>query len=373
MKYIGFYDTEKDRRSMCLAAVNKMNYICSALNVIGHSVEVIACGMIANEDIPETTEQIFESTTVRFFRTKKRSRNKLVRILQLIRQNFILFWYLLTQIKRNETVLTYHSLGLMRSVYIAKKLKGFRLVLEVEEFYNDVYLKSELSKKMEERFIACAEGYIFPTELLNQKYNEKKKPYCVIHGTYGTELDRRVFFADDKIHVIYAGTFDPRKGSLEAVKVARYLPENYHIHILGFGSEKETENLKKTIVSVNQEALAMVTYDGLLSGEEYICFLQKCQIGLSPQDPDAVFNATSFPSKILSYMANGLRVVTVRIPAIEGSAVGNNLYYYDKQTPEELAKAITQVDLNDNYDSRKKIEELNQQFCSDLKALLEEM
>ena len=121
----------------------------------------------------------------------------------------------------------------------------------------------------------------------------------------------------------------------------------------------------------NAKGKATVSYDGLLSGEDYIQFLQKCQIGLSTQNPDAAFNATSFPSKILSYMANGLRVVTIRIPAIEGSAVTENLYYYDKQTPEEIAKAIEAIDFQDGYNSRKKIFELHQQFAKDLKDLLE--
>lgn len=65
-------------------------------------------------------------------------------------------------------------LGLMRCVYWAKKIKRFRLILEVEEIYNDVFLKSKASRRMEERFIKNADKYIFPTELLNQKLNSGK-------------------------------------------------------------------------------------------------------------------------------------------------------------------------------------------------------
>ena len=48
-------------------------------------------------------------------------------------------------------------------------------------------------------------------------------------------------------------------------------------------------------------------------------FIQKCQIGLCTQNIDAAFNTTSFPSKILSYMSNGLEVVGVNIAAIKNS------------------------------------------------------
>ena len=45
------------------------------------------------------------------------------------------------------------------------------------------------------------------------------------------------------------------------------------------------------------------------------------------------------------YLANGLRVLSVRIPAVENSAVGGILYYYDKQLPQEIANAIMDIDV----------------------------
>lgn len=372
MKYIGFYDTLKNRRSMSLAAVNKMNYICSALNKNGKKVDIIACGMIAQEKIEKGTEKISDKTLVHFFKTMKRNEIKAFRIIQLILQNYVLLKYLITHTKRKEKVLVYHSLGLMRVVYWAKKIKHFQLFLEVEEVYNDVQLQSKASSKMEMKFFDSADGYIFPTQLLNKKFNETNKPSVIIHGTYNVEHDRRVSFGDNKIHIVYAGTFDPRKGgAAAAIAAAEYLSENYHVHIIGFGSDKDVEHIRKVIDETNSKSKASVTYDGLLSGEDYIQFLQKCKIGLSTQDPNADFNETSFPSKILSYMANGLRVVTVRIPAIEESAISQDVYYYDRQTPTAIAEAIMKIDFNDGYDGRKRIKELDKSFRMQLKNLLE--
>ena len=370
MKYIGFYDTQTGRRSMCFAATNKMNYICKALNQQGFPVEIIACGMIAKEAIPATTEQIYPQTEVQYFKTKKSSRNKLLRIWNVLRQSIVLFWYLVTQIKHNEIVLSYHSLSLMRVMFWAKKVKKFRLVLEVEECYNDVYLRSQASKKMEEKYIASADAYIFATQLLNQKYNQSGKPYVIIHGTYQVEEVKDVSFDDDnKIHVVYAGTFDPRKGgAYAAIEAMQYLPEQYHLHVLGFGSQKEVAEVKALV-----ETMPNASYDGLLSGDAYTEFLQKCHIGLSTQNPEGDFNATSFPSKILSYMANGLRVVTVRIPAVETSAIGADMHFYDRQTPQEIAKAIMQVNLEVGYDSRKRLQELNEMFCNRIKKMMGEI
>ena len=209
--------------------------------------------------------------------------------------------------------------------------------------------------------------------------NTEKKPEVVIHGTYKVEPERKCnIFKDnlqqenhDMIHVVYAGTLDPRKGgAIAAAAAAEFLPEGYHIHILGFGSQSDIKNMQDRVAEISSRTKAKVSYDGLLSGEDYIRFIQSCDIGLSTQNPDAAFNATSFPSKILSYMANGLRVVSIRIPAIEQSAVGDILYYYDEQMPEEIAKAILAVDMNSTYDSRMHIQELDRDFCTQIGVLI---
>ena len=72
-------------------------------------------------------------------------------------------------------------------------------------------------------------------------------------------------------------------------------------------------------------------------------------------------------------MANGLRVVSIKIQAVKKSAIGKLIYYYDEQTPENIANAIKNVNLNDNYDSRKLIIKLDEQFLKDIKLILEEI
>ena len=179
-------------------------------------------------------------------------------------------------------------------------------------------------------------------------------------------------FTDGKIHCVYAGTLDPRKGGAAAAAAsALFLNGNYHIHILGFGNEKEKKEMYDIIDDISKKTEARITYDGLLSGDEFTSFIQSCDIGFSTQNPDAAFNSTSFPSKILTYMVNGLRVVSIRIPAIEKSAVGKFMYYYDEQTPENIANAVKSIDLADGYDSRKELERLSCEFTDKLSLIID--
>lgn len=98
--------------------------------------------------------------------------------------------------------------------------------------------------------------------------------------------------------------------------------------------------------------------------------MQNCDIGLSTQKPDAAYNSTSFPSKILSYMSNGLQVVSIRIPAIELSPVGKFIHYYDVPTPENIADAVKKIHLEKCDDMKMVIRNLNADFCRNLKKLL---
>ncbi len=371
--YLGFYDIDNnknEKRNIVLSATNKMSYIIEAIDDCGYCADVISASYTLGEKkCPEKCIDIAKNSKLHLFKSLPWG-NKFKRVKSYIYTYRQLYKYIVSNLKKDDILIVYHSMAYMSPVKKAKKKIGFELILEVEEIYNDVIKKSEKKREQEVNYFKLADKYIFPTELLNECVNKENKPYSVIHGTYRVERDRGGSFGDDKIHVLYAGTLDPRKGGAAAAAAAGFLPENYHVHILGFGGKTEIEYIKKLVSDVNKKTRATLTYDGLLSGDDYIEFIQKCNIGLSTQNPNADFNATSFPSKILSYMANGLRVVSVRIPAIEHSAIGEDMYYYNEQTPEEIAKAIMSVDLNDGYDGRAKIKQLDKSFREELKELL---
>ena len=377
--YLGYYDLPDGKTDVVLAATNKMRYIIDVLAESGYCVEIIsASSNKRGERNVGGTRQIGDNVSLTTF-SSNFGKNRFARVVK--RRIFFnrLKSYLKKQVAEGDTVLIYHSLGYYKLYkWLMTQLKA-NVILEAEEIYTDVGKTRFVTREKEERALSYANAYIFPTRLLDEKVNKAHKPSVIIHGTYGVEADRECkfdnaeFHEQDKrtIHCVYAGTFDPRKGGAIAAAAAEYLPSNYHVHILGFGSDVEIQNMKDMIVDISSRSKATVTYDGLLSGEDYIRFIQSCDIGLSTQNPNAAFNATSFPSKILSYMANGLRVVSIRIPAIESSAIGKYMHYYGTQTPDEIAKAIMSVDVEDDYDGRTIISQLDAGFRSELVKLLE--
>jgi len=380
--YLSYYDStgSNEHRNVTLSAKTKMDYIINCLVKAGERIEIISASGSADkkESYPKSYTEIQDNVYLKKFYTFPWG-NSFQKLLSMTTSRASILFELLKK-RKNDIVLVYHSLGYMNTVLFAHKIKRFKLVMEVEEIYADVTGNQKIRAK-ELRFFQEADAYIFPTQLLDDAVNTRHKPSVVVHGTYQVEPDRYCnVFNDDveysekkTIHCVYAGTLDPRKGGAIAAAAAEYLPSNYHIHILGFGGEKEIQEMKKLVADVQSRSKATVSYDGLLSGEEYIRFIQSCDIGLSTQDPNAAFNETSFPSKVLSYFANGLHVVSIRIPAVEQSAVGDMLTYYDVQSPEEIAKAIMSVDVHASYDSRERIDKLHESFVQDLKQMLKQV
>lgn len=370
--YMAYYNStnSSERRNAVLSSVNKMNYICEALENNGYNTEIVsASGTTEKKFCKSKKVKLTDKTTLKLFSSLPRL-NRIVSVIDRVILKTKLFLYMIKNTNKDSIVMVYHSLGYMSLVKRLKKLKGFKLIIEAEEIYGDVIGDEKTSQK-EYEFFKIADAFIFPTELLSEKVNTEKKPEVIIYGTYHIEKELPKLFSDGKIHCVYAGTLDPRKGgAIASAESALFLNENYHIHILGFGNEKEKAEMLNTIDSISKKSKAKITYDGLLSGEEYIKFIQSCDIGLSTQNPNGKYNDTSFPSKILSYMANGLRVVSVRIPVVEESGIGKCVYYYDEQTPENIAKAIKSIDFSEEYDSRKAIGMLDKDFICDLKKML---
>ncbi len=370
MKYLCFYDSKNHNRPVNIAAVNKINYICSVFNSAGTDIEIISCAMTAPKSIPAQTEQLDEHTSVRYFSTRKIRSGRIWVLSEIIRRSLIVFFYLLFNTKKNEKVIVYHSLAIMRSVMLAHKIVGFHLLLEAEEIYNDVYLRSRRNKKTELKFLNSADSYFFPTEILAKKINTDGKPQAIIYGAYEVKLTDAKAYNDGRIHIAYTGSFDPNKGGLfTALETSLYLGRDYCLHILGHGTAEAENRLKRFVNEHSLKDACEIIYDGLLSGDDYIKYLQRCDVGLSTQNPSAKFNSTSFPSKVISYLANNLRVVTFPIEVLKQSEMNSLLYYYNDDSPQEIARVIKSIDFSKPYDSRSTVLEMEKSFRSSVKKL----
>lgn len=346
IKYVGYFDdesNESESRNFALSAAMKMRYICNVLLRIGCEVEVVSPSQTrGRRGFPGKVYRTDQGFTVRLFRTFGRG-GRVRGVFRLLSGQLSIFWYLIWSVRRGESVLVYHSLLLQFPVLFAKYVRGFRLLLEVEELYQDVGRLPILIKWGEHAVIRNADAYIFASDLLNERLNPAGRNNIVLYGSYAMEGDSDqpgVEFEDGRVHAVYAGTLDPRKGGIACIDAALYLDESFHIHILGVGSPAEVAQCKDRIRHLQRETTCKISYDGVLTGPALGAFLRMCHVGLATQNPEAKFNGTSFPSKIITYLAHGLRVVSVRIDAVQRSSVAEELVFSDSISGEDVAEAI---------------------------------
>ena len=371
--YVGYYDTpdSKQQREYYPAATNFMDYIAQVLVDDGYAVEIVSMSPTkgakpANGGRRALSNEIWLKT---FFSIG--DGNSFFHRINIHLIRFEMFIYLLTKIKKNDILLVYHSLNYAKVIMVLRKLRIFRFVLQVCEIYQDVTdnLANKLKKAEFEIFQRC-DACIYSNDLIREKLDpDHRRESLVLYGVYKTHKPDVTPFADGKIHVVYAGTLDHRKGAGAAAEAAKYLDNRIHIHILGFGGEEQIAHIMSLVENHNGDST--LTFDGLLQGEAFSSFMAKCDIGLCTQSMDATFSDTSFPSKILTYLAYGLCVVSVRLKAVEISKIGNQLCFIDSCTPEAVAEGIQAALRNHEPKSSTLLTFLDKQLHEELRELLE--
>lgn len=376
MKLVCFYDVKKydnEDRVFAPSVATVIDYIADSLYKLGIPVEIVSAAETrkSNGRFLKRSEIIREGVVLTQC-SSNGYKNKILRFLSKCKSRLWLVYYLLKNTKENEIVFFWDSPVLYEPLILFRILdrKKVKILYYASELYADLYSLGKLKCKMERKLFNDADFLLVSTKLLDEKINQAGKESIVLHGTYNSIPRFKEKFTDGLIHVVYSGVINSHKGSKKAVEIAAHLSSDYHINIIGFGKEDDIDELKRDIQRSNEVNECKISYDGVLFGKEYYQYLQKCDIGICSQDLNAKYNGSSFPSKILSYMSNGLRVVSVDLTTIQDSEIGNMVYFTSSDSAEDFAKAIVEIDMDKKYDSRATIAELDVKFAEDLGALL---
>lgn len=374
IKYFCYYDYREGKvpREGVQSASTKIDYLIEACNKNGVAVDVISkSGVSSSNFCLDLGGRIHRGdNTLRHFISLGGTSSSLRVLSRWLNTLHFLVWFL-CNVKRNEEIWVYHSLGYCKLFIWLKKIVGFKLIGEIEEIYQDVHEQSASTAAAEFKFHAICDKFVYPNVLLNPICNPQNKPYLVVHGLYYTVPDMGVHFDDNDVHALYSGTFDPEKGGAQvAIEMTEYLPENYHIHITGFGNEGLTAKLQELTKTFSTRSKAKLTFHGFISREELNELMQKCHVGLCTQPPHTKLNATSFPSKILNYMANGLVVLCGKNEAISQSAVGDIVAYYESDDLSEIAAAVVAAAKIDGGECRARLVLLDKEFTLKLNGFL---
>lgn len=375
--YVGFYNHQtffKENRCSFPAATNKINYMLNLLERLDMKVDFFTCNWTMNKKCyPAKTYKISENINIHTLFTISWS-NRFFKSISSRIIKIQLFFRLLKDAKKNSTVIVYHSIFYSKLIILLKKIRRFNLILEVEELYQDINNLTFKEILSENEILKLADKFIYVNELMPERISSDK-PYIVISGDY--QIKKRNHqsdkFHDNKTHIVYAGIIDSKKmGAFTVLDIAKILDEKYAFHILGFGNINDIKELNNKINSFNLEnPQKRIIYEGLLEGELFNNFLQKCDIGLSCQNPNGKYNDSSFPSKILTYLTNGLEVVTIDLPVVKNSKVNDIVNYYHNLNVQEISNTINCIIPNKHKISIQ-LKKIDQENLDLLRRLLNE-
>jgi glycosyltransferase involved in cell wall biosynthesis len=117
------------------------------------------------------------------------------------------------------------------------------------------------------------------------------------------------------------------------------LPENgWRLDITGHGP------LAETVACFANEPRwrDKVTFHGALPPDAFNRLLAGCHAGLNCQRSSVPISEVTFPSKVFTYLAAGLLVVSSRASGVE-AVCGAACLYYAEETPASLAAALKTV------------------------------
>lgn len=348
MKYICNYQIPVDNsegRYYAISACDKAAYIHSVLVRLGYDIEIISPSF-AKKCSKRRTDRINEHVVI----TSCFSlgwKGPLSRNISRISSMLWLLKYLLCECKRHETIMIYHNVQNIPIFIFAYALKHFHYILEVEELFSYLRPSAKWRLSLEKSIIRRTDKFVFASHQLEHICNVYGKPYLICNGCFAVPSTNMSDYKkiDDRVHIVYAGLIENGRVAFKSVDIARYLDENYCIHIIGYGKDADINNLKRSIASVNSNSKCTVVYDGLKRGRDYVSYMHKCQIGICPLSSDVTYQTACFPSKIISYLCNNLYVVSTYNEVLKDSLFGRYIHFASTDTPFSFAKAIREIDL----------------------------
>lgn len=350
-----------------------MNYLISSLKKANLSIHIISFAVTNNKHFchfPKLTLQLDSSEKITYIDTFG-GPTILIKFLSWSWKMLQIHLFLLLQVKKNDTILVYHSLSFYYPIKIVSKFRNIKLIFEVEELYNAGIYSSEKKKYKEIRYLKKGNGFILINDLIGNLCGFTNKPNIVCYGAYHIQNQDKSSFKDGKIHIIYAGKIGEEGSDVYlAVETMLYLDDNYVLHVLGYGSEQNLKNITTKIISINSIFNnAKIIFHGCLTGDAFIQVISKCDIGLNTRIFDDDLSNYTFPSKLIVYLANNLITISSRISCIEHSRLNQFVVFYNENNPSSVANAILNNIKNETNKVQPMLNSLDIEFISNLKNL----
>lgn len=364
----------EDRIIVYPSVISKIDYVTSSLKEIGRKVTIVSVAPSVKGKFNGYEKTVDDKESHIYFKSNH-TNNALIDKFNFILQNLRILAFLIKNAIRSDTVIVYHSLYNRFWLKLYNKFFAHNLILQIEDVFSALSEKNRKFANTEWRLFRSMKKCICVNDILREDLFDVGRT-MLSYGSYNTPpiFEKENY---EKCRLVYAGVIEQeRKAAFLAVEAMKYLSDKYELHILGFGNDNDISALSDVIENINSsKKCECVQFHGRMQGEEYFKFLQSCDIALSTHayDETSMLSADyTFPSKIIVYLSNNLKVVAQRLKVLEKSEVAQFLSFYDRPEPELIADAIESTNVSDDFNSIGLIVQLDKHFKEELSKMLEE-
>ena len=281
-----------------------------------------------------------------------------------------LILYLCFKVKKNDIILLYHSNPETRLLGVINIFLKRKVVVEVEELYSAVFSRWDKIHEEENIIKKCSSYYILVNNIMRERCKFSQS-YVVCEGQYRmiNPVPKTIMDENGYINVLYAGVFEPDADVFCAIDVAKYLPNNYIVHIAGYGDESVVREVESLIN--NQQCESRIVYHGCLFGDKYEELLKSCSIGLCPRQLEDALSDYTFPSKVFMYLSRNLKVICTPIACVKNSKLSSIISFSKDCTSQSISTSIKEIDSDIIIDNSSYLNLLDTRFKDDLRKLIE--
>lgn len=194
----------------------------------------------------------------------------------------------------------------------------------------DVYLMSLFIRKFD-YYVCLSNSFV-------EKYNLKKA--LVIPGILNSRLplkDKSLDdFNDEKFVILFAGGLNKQNG-VDMLLEAGFLLKSKEILLCFLGRGELLSDILKA-----EQKNPQIKYLGVKVGDELAEDFFKADLLINPRPNDKEYTKTSFPSKLIEYMATGIPSLTTRLAGIPDE-IEDCFFYIDDVNPSGIADSIDEL------------------------------
>ena len=272
--------------------------------------------------------------------------------------NLRLFFYLLFH---RRGVYFSNDLDTLLPNFLMSQLKGSRLIYDSHEYFTEV---PELIGREKVRAIWLRiESYILPklktmftvnetlAKIYSEKYHIPVHPVRNVPKLEGyrknentQNIRAKYGIAPTDFLLIYQGAVNKDRGLEELMEAFTYLPEAYHLLIIGSGDVHQ-QLLEKTL----ELELHRVHFTGQIPFSELATYTIQADLGVSLEKSTNLNYRFALPNKVFDYLASGVPILVSPLTELCGILDKHNVgKLLPSHEPKEIAETIEAIFANQN-------------------------